>query len=62
MLADITAGEVVVLGTVHGNVNASDRVDSRSEGSLTGDVTTGRITIGDGGFFKGCIEISKPSQ
>jgi cytoskeletal protein CcmA (bactofilin family) len=59
VLADITAREVVVLGTVHGNVNASDRVDIRSEGSLTGDVTTGRITIGDGAFFKGRIEISK---
>jgi cytoskeletal protein CcmA (bactofilin family) len=62
VLADITAREVVVLGKVHGNVNASDRVDIRSEGSLTGDVTTGRITIGDGAFFKGRIEISKPSQ
>jgi cytoskeletal protein CcmA (bactofilin family) len=62
VLADITAREVVVLGTVHGNVNASDRLDIRSEGSLTGDVTTGRITIGDGAFFKGRIEISKPSQ
>jgi hypothetical protein len=30
VLADITAREVVVLGTVHGNVNASDRVDIRS--------------------------------
>jgi cytoskeletal protein CcmA (bactofilin family) len=62
VLADITAREVVVLGTVHGDVNASDRVDIRSEGSLTGDVTTGRVTIGDGAFFKGRIEISKPSQ
>jgi cytoskeletal protein CcmA (bactofilin family) len=62
VLADITARDVVVLGTVQGNVNASDRVDIRSEGSLTGDVTTGRVTIGDGAFFKGRIEISKPSQ
>jgi cytoskeletal protein CcmA (bactofilin family) len=62
VLADITAREVVVLGTVRGNVNASNRVDIRSEGSLTGDVTTGRITIDDGAFFKGGIDISKPSQ
>jgi cytoskeletal protein CcmA (bactofilin family) len=62
VLADITAREVVVLGTVRGNVNASDRVDLRSEGSLTGDVTTGRITVGDGAFFKGSIDISKPGQ
>jgi cytoskeletal protein CcmA (bactofilin family) len=61
VLADITAREVVVLGTVRGNVNASDRVDIRSEGSLTGDVTTGRIIIGDGAFIKGSVEASKPS-
>jgi cytoskeletal protein CcmA (bactofilin family) len=61
VLANITASEVVVHGTVRGNVNASDRVDIRSEGSLTGDVTTGRITIDDGAFLKGRIDISKPS-
>jgi cytoskeletal protein CcmA (bactofilin family) len=61
VLANITASELVVHGTVRGNVNASDRVDIRSEGSLTGNVTTGRITIDDGAFLKGRIDISKPS-
>src|ERR1700734_2811935 len=60
--ANITAREVVVLGKVSGNVYASDRVDIRSEGSLTGDVTTGRITIGEGAFFKGGIDIRKAEQ
>jgi cytoskeletal protein CcmA (bactofilin family) len=60
--ANITAREVVVLGRVSGNVYATDRVDIRSEGSLTGDVTTGRITIGEGAFFKGGIDIRKSSQ
>jgi cytoskeletal protein CcmA (bactofilin family) len=32
--ADICAREVVVLGAVHGNVDASDRVNISSEGSL----------------------------
>ena len=60
--ADITAREVIVFGKVIGNINASDRVDIRSEGSLTGDVTAGRITIGEGAFFKGGIDIRKSSQ
>jgi cytoskeletal protein CcmA (bactofilin family) len=60
--ANITAREVVVLGKVSGNVYASERVDIRSEGSLTGDVTTGRITIDEGAFFKGGIDIRKSSQ
>jgi cytoskeletal protein CcmA (bactofilin family) len=60
--ANITAGEVVVLGKVRGNIYASDRVDLRSEGSVTGDVTAQRITIGDGAFFDGGIHIGKPGQ
>jgi cytoskeletal protein CcmA (bactofilin family) len=60
--ANITAREVVVFGKVSGNIYASDRVDIRSEGSFTGDVTAQRISVGDGAFFKGGIDISKPGQ
>ena len=60
--ANITAREIVVLGKVRGNVNASDRVDIRSEGSLTGDVIAQRISIEDGAFFKGGIDIRKPGS
>jgi cytoskeletal protein CcmA (bactofilin family) len=60
--ANITAREVVVFGKVSGNIYASDRVDIRSEGSLTGDVTAQRISVGDGAFFKGGIDISKPGK
>ena len=57
--ANINAREVVVLGKVRGNLNASDRVDIRNEGSLTGDVVAQRISIEDGAFFKGGIDIRK---
>ncbi len=59
--ANISAREVVVLGKVNGNINASDRVDIRNEGSLTGDVVAQRISIEDGAYFKGGIDIRKPS-
>lgn len=58
--ADITAREIVVLGAVTGNLTASDRVEVRSEGSLTGDVSCQRISIEDGAFFKGGIDVRKP--
>ena len=58
--ANITAREIVVLGKVRGNVNATDRVDIRAEGSLSGDVAAARISIEDGAFFKGGIDIRKP--
>ena len=57
--ANITSREIVVLGKVRGNVTATDRVDIRSEGALTGDVTAARISIEDGAFFKGGIDIKK---
>jgi len=60
--ANITAREIVVLGKVRGNVTASDRVDIRSEGALTGDVSAQRISIEDGAFFKGGIDIKKPGS
>ena len=60
--ANITAREVVVLGKVRGNIHASDRVDIRSEGSLTGDVAAARISIEDGAYFKGGIDIRKPGD
>ncbi len=58
--ASISAREIVVLGKVRGNVSATDRVDIRAEGALTGDVAAARISIEDGAFFKGGIDIRKP--
>jgi cytoskeletal protein CcmA (bactofilin family) len=55
--ANITAREVVVLGKVSGNIECSDRVDIRSEGSVTGDVSTVRISVEDGAVLKGGIEV-----
>jgi cytoskeletal protein CcmA (bactofilin family) len=57
--ASITAREIVILGKVRGNAAASDRVDIRVEGSLTGDVSAARISIEDGAYFKGGIELRK---
>src|SRR5579885_3175850 len=60
--ANINAREIVVLGKVRGNLTASDRVDIRNDGSLTGDVVAARISIEDGAFFKGGIDIRKAGQ
>jgi len=60
--AMVTAREVVVEGKVVGNVNAADRLHVRSEASLTGDVSAQRISIEDGAFFKGQIDIRTSSQ
>ena len=55
--SEVTAREVVVYGKVTGNLRASDRVEIKKDGSVTGDIVTARISIEDGAFFKGRIEI-----
>lgn len=56
---DVVVREVIVHGTLTGNVQAHDRVEITPSGSLIGDVTTSRITIADGAHFKGSIEIGQ---
>ena len=60
--ANITAREVVVMGKVNGNIDCSDRVDIRAEGSVTGDVSTMRISVEDGAVLKGGIQVKSGEQ
>jgi cytoskeletal protein CcmA (bactofilin family) len=55
--ASIKAREIVVLGTVHGNVETTDKIEIRKEAKLVGDIKTARIVIEDGAYFKGNIDI-----
>jgi cytoskeletal protein CcmA (bactofilin family) len=57
--ADVIAREVVVYGNVKGNLRARDRIEIKKDGSVVGDLTTARISIEDGAYFKGSIEIDK---
>jgi len=57
--ADVVAREVVVYGTVKGNLRAKDRIEIKKDGSVVGDLTTARIMIEDGAYFKGAIEIDR---
>jgi cytoskeletal protein CcmA (bactofilin family) len=60
--ADVIAREVVVYGNVKGNLRAKDRIEIKKDGSVNGDLTTARIMIEDGAYFKGSIEIDKSSE
>lgn len=60
--ANISAKEVVIMGKVHGNVDCGDRLDLRSEGSLTGDVATHRISVEDGAILKGSIQVKSSDK
>jgi len=58
--AAVKAREVVVLGTIKGNVDATEKIEIRKDAKLTGDIRTARIIIEDGAYFKGSIDIVKP--
>jgi cytoskeletal protein CcmA (bactofilin family) len=57
--AGIKAREIVVLGSIDGNVEALDKIDIRKDAKLVGDIKTARIIIEDGAYFKGSIDIVK---
>ena len=60
--ADVSARSITILGSLHGNVKAGERIEIRKTGSLEGDLSTARIVIEDGAVFRGSIDIVKPGQ
>jgi cytoskeletal protein CcmA (bactofilin family) len=60
--ADISAREVVIMGEVCGNLDGGYRVEIRSDGSLTGDLTAQRICIEDGAFLQGTIDVLRSGK
>ena len=57
--ANVTACAVVVQGKLEGNIQASDRVDLRQSAVVMGDIATQRISIDEGAYFKGSLNIQK---
>ena len=60
--ANITAREVVVMGTVKGNIHCTDLLDIRSESNIQGEIVTRRIRIDDGAMLRGGVEIQQPEK
>jgi cytoskeletal protein CcmA (bactofilin family) len=60
--AGLKAREIVIYGSIQGNVEAADKIDIKKEAKLVGDIKTSRIMIEDGAYFKGSIDITKSTQ
>jgi cytoskeletal protein CcmA (bactofilin family) len=58
--SNIKAREVVIYGSVRGNIEATEKIAIREQGSLVGDIKTSGISIDDGAYFKGSIDIVRP--
>ena len=57
--AQVFAKVVVVLGEVTGNINASEKVDIRDNGSVDGDITSPKVAIAEGAHFRGAIDMNR---
>ena len=62
LTADVIAGEVIVYGSVKGNVRGKGKIEIKKDGSVNGNLTTPQIIIEDGAHFKGSIEIEKSAE
>ena len=60
--ANIEAKGLVIQGKVEGNVQASDRVDLRKSAVVSGDIVTQRISIEEGAYLRGKIDISGKAE
>jgi len=54
--ADILARNVTVLGTAKGHVTASHGVELRQTASVEGEITSARVAIDEGAYFRGRVD------
>ena len=57
--AAVFAKAVIVLGEVHGNIAASEKVDIRDGGSVDGDIVSPKVAIAEGAHFRGAVDMQR---
>ena len=57
VVGDIVAREALISGNVTGDISACDRIEIKKSASIVGDLSTSKIMIEEGAYFKGGIEI-----
>ena len=60
--ATVTAQEVAVEGHIQGDVQASERVEIKSSGRITGDIVAARMSMADGASIDGHVQIGPNGQ
>jgi cytoskeletal protein CcmA (bactofilin family) len=60
--ASISAKAVVIMGAVTGNVTARERIEILATGSVTGDITSPRLVVAEGGHLRGKVEMPTASS
>jgi len=59
--ANVSARDVVVVGSLNGDVQASGRVELRAGANLTGDIRAARLSIEENAIFCGKVDLAQPA-
>jgi cytoskeletal protein CcmA (bactofilin family) len=57
--ADVRSVRVLVLGTVVGNIAASERIELGVTASVTGNLSANKVVIAEGAQFNGGVDMDK---
>jgi cytoskeletal protein CcmA (bactofilin family) len=60
--ANVSARDVVVLGTLNGNIHATGRIELRQGSNVVGDVTSARLSIEENANFRGKVDLVQNSE
>jgi cytoskeletal protein CcmA (bactofilin family) len=60
--AEVRARQVVVLGSVTGNVATREKIEIRRTGHVVGDLQAASVAIEEGAYFKGSIDITREGE
>jgi len=60
--ADVKANEIIILGSIQGNVEATEKIEIKKQASIIGDIRAARIVTEDGAYMKGSIDTSGSSE
>ncbi len=60
--ADIRAQDIIVAGTVHGNIEALHRLEILETGRIYGNVRTAQFRVADGVIFEGKCEMIRDAD
>ena len=60
--AEVFAKSITVMGSIVGNVSTSGLLEIKASGSVVGDLSSPRISVADGAYFKGNIDMKNSTQ
>jgi cytoskeletal protein CcmA (bactofilin family) len=60
--ADVNAKEIVIFGSLTGNISSSGRVDLRQSAVVKGDIRAGRLSIEESAVLTGRVELKNAPE